>query len=180
MQTKLTHAQQSFKYWKATSHSERAALLHKLKEVLTQHRMRYATLMTQEMHKPITQALAEIDKCGWLCDYYVQNAESFLKMKHTTTEARKSFVTYEPLGVILGVMPWNFPFWQVFRFAVPALMAGNTALLKHASNVPQCSLAIEEVFTRGGLPEGAFRSLLVRGEAVDRIIEDPRVKAVSL
>src|SRR6478752_3125677 len=146
MQTKLTHGQQTFQNWKATTLKQRTGLLLKLKEVLLKHRMRYATLITQEMGKPITQSLAEIDKCGLLCEYYAQNAETFLQSKHITTDAQESYVVYEPLGVLLGVMPWNFPFWQVFRFAVPSIMAGNTVVVKHANNVPQTAEDIEGLF----------------------------------
>jgi succinate-semialdehyde dehydrogenase/glutarate-semialdehyde dehydrogenase len=132
------------------------------------------------MGKPIAEAEAEVEKCAWNCDFYADNAERFLSDEPVETNARESYVAYEPLGVILAVMPWNFPFWQVFRFAAPALMAGNTCLLKHASNVPQCALAIEEVFRDAGLPAGAFRTLLIPGSAVDAVIQDPRVRAVTL
>ena len=166
--------------WSRTTVSERGRLLHRVATYLRENKPRFARLITLEMGKPIVEAEAEIEKCALTCDFYADNAERFLSEEPVKTNAAESYVAFEPLGVLLAIMPWNFPFWQVFRFATPALMAGNTALLKHASNVPQCSLAIEEVFREGGLPEGAFRSLLVRGDVVERIIEDPRVKAVSL
>src|SRR5439155_277107 len=139
-----------------------------------------AGLITAEMGKPITQAEAEVEKCAWVCDYFAEHAERFLARQPVQTNARLSYVALEPLGVVLAVMPWNFPFWQVFRFAAPTLMAGNTAVLKHASNVPQCALAIEEVFRDAGFPRGALRTVLVPGSAVEAIIDDPRVRAVTL
>ncbi|MGG7033830.1 MAG: NAD-dependent succinate-semialdehyde dehydrogenase [Flavobacterium sp.] len=180
MQTKLTHAQQAFQYWKTTTFKERTELLLKLKDVLAEHRIRYATLITQEMGKPITQSLAEIDKCGLLCEYYAQNSESFLQSKHIKTDAQESFVCYEPLGVLLGVMPWNFPFWQVFRFAVPAIMAGNTVVVKHASNVPQSAEAIESLFLESGFPTGIYQNLHIPSDKVAEVIANPIIKAVSL
>jgi acyl-CoA reductase-like NAD-dependent aldehyde dehydrogenase len=166
--------------WSQTSFKERGKIFRDIAAYLRAHGEPYGRLITLEMGKPITEAEAEIDKCAWVCDFYADNAQRFLSDEPINTNASRSFVAFEPLGVILGIMPWNFPFWQVFRFATPVLMAGNTALLKHASNVPQCSLAIEEALVAGGLPEGVFRSLLVVGSDVDNIIEDSRVKAVSL
>jgi len=180
MQTKLTHAQQAFELWKTTSHKERAALLLQLKTVLAQHRMRYATLMTQEMGKPIAQSLAEVDKCGVLCEYYAANAEAFLQPKYTATEAQESFVTYEPMGVLLGVMPWNFPFWQVFRFAIPSIMAGNTVVVKHASNVKESAEAIESLFLESGFETGVYQNLHIASDKVNAVIANPIIKAVSL
>lgn len=180
MQSKLTHAQEAFHHWKPTTFKERNRLLQKLKAVLEEHRMRYATLITQEMGKPITQSLAEVDKCGLLCDYYAQNSEPFLQTKHITTEAHESFVCYEPLGVLLGVMPWNFPFWQVFRFAIPAIMAGNTVVVKHASNVPQSAEAIESIFLESGFPTGIYQNLHISSDKVAEVIANPIIKAVSL
>lgn len=176
----IASAHKTWQSWSRTTVSERERLMRGVGSYLRENKPRFSRLITLEMGKPIVEAEAEIEKCALTCDFYAENAERFLSHETVKTNATESYVAFEPLGVILGIMPWNFPFWQVFRFAVPALMAGNTALLKHASNVPQCSLAIEEAFTRGGLPEGGFRSLLVKGEAVERIIEDPRVKAVSL
>jgi succinate-semialdehyde dehydrogenase/glutarate-semialdehyde dehydrogenase len=176
----IAAAHTAWRSWSHTPVAEKERLIRGVASYLREHKPRFSRLITLEMGKPIVEAEAEIEKCAWACDFYAENAERFLSNESVKTNAAESYVAFEPLGVVLGIMPWNFPFWQVFRFAVPALMAGNTALLKHASNVPQCSMAIEEAFTRGGLPEGAFRSLLVRGDDVERIIEDPRVKAVSL
>ncbi|HYO49530.1 MAG TPA: NAD-dependent succinate-semialdehyde dehydrogenase [Chloroflexia bacterium] len=171
---------QAWKEWSRSTVGERGRLLHIVASYLRENKQRFARLITLEMGKPIVEAEAEIEKCALTCDFYADNAERFLSEERVQTNAALSYVAFEPLGVLLAIMPWNFPFWQVFRFAAPALMAGNTVLLKHASNVPQCSLAIEEVFREGGLPEGAFRSLLVRGEVVEYIIKHPHVKAVSL
>ncbi len=136
--------------------------------------------MAQEMGKPITSGRGEAEKCASVCDYYADNAEKFLQLEAIETDASKSFVTFQPLGVVLAVMPWNFPFWQVFRFAAPALMAGNAGVLKHASNIPGSALAIEEVFLKAGFPEHIFRTLLVGSGQVETIIENPLVKAVTL
>jgi acyl-CoA reductase-like NAD-dependent aldehyde dehydrogenase len=176
----IAAAYEAWGSWSRTPVGERARLMRGVAGYLRENKPRFSQLITLEMGKPIAEAEAEIEKCGITCDFYAENAERFLSRESVKTNATESYVAFEPLGVLLAVMPWNFPFWQVFRFAIPALMAGNTALLKHASNVPQCSLAIQEVFERGGLPEDVFRSLLVKGDAVERIIEDPRVKAVSL
>ena len=170
----------AFRRWRETSFADRAALVRRAGAILRERAARYAGLMTAEMGKPITQAEAEVEKCAWNCDFYADNAEDMLADEPVPTNARASYVAFEPLGPILAVMPWNFPFWQVIRFAAPALMAGNTCLLKHASNVPQCALAIEEVFRDAGFPHGCFRTLLIPGSAVDRVIEDPRVRAVTL
>lgn len=180
MQNKIHTAQSAFEHWKITSFEERTLLLQKLKTLLEGHRMRYASLMTKEMGKPITQSLAEIDKCGWLCDYYAENAESFLQNQYIETEAEESFVTYEPLGVLLGVMPWNFPFWQVFRFAIPCIMAGNTVMVKHASNVPESAEAIESLFLESGFPVGIYQNLLVSSDKIGELIAHPIIRAVSL
>jgi len=136
--------------------------------------------MTREMGKPITAAEGEAEKCAWVCDFYSKNAERFLSPEDAETDAAHSFVRYDPIGPVLAVMPWNFPFWQVFRFAAPALMAGNVGLLKHASNVPGCALAIESVFTKAGFPMGAFQTLLVGSKVVEGIIRHPAVRAVTL
>src|SRR5207249_6882167 len=130
--------------------------------------------------KPINAAVQEAEKCAWVCRYYAENAEKHLADEIVETNATKSYVRYQPLGVILAVMPWNFPFWQVFRFAAPALMAGNVGLLKHASNVPQCALAIEDIFRRAGFIDGAFQTLLIGTDTIEGIIADPRVAAVTL
>jgi succinate-semialdehyde dehydrogenase/glutarate-semialdehyde dehydrogenase len=154
--------------------------LKRVARELRNNKFEYAGFITLEMGKPIRDAEAEIEKCALGCDYYAENAEKFLQEELKSTEASTSKVCYEPLGVILAVMPWNFPFWQVFRFAAPTLMAGNVGILKHASNVPQCSLAIETVFTRAGLPEGVFQSLLVGSSAVESLIAHPVIQAVTL
>jgi len=180
MQNKLHTAQSAFENWKKNSFTERVELLQKLKSVLLSNRMQYATLMTQEMGKPITQSLAEVDKCGWLCDFYAENAETFLQNQYTKTEAFQSFVTYEPLGVLLGVMPWNFPFWQVFRFAVPSIMAGNTVMVKHASNVPESAEIIESLFLESDFPLGIYQNLHIGSDKVADLIANPIIKAVSL
>jgi len=176
----LEQAQQAFRQWRERSLAERARLLHAAARVLRDQSARWAGLITAEMGKPIVEAEAEIAKCAWNCDYFADESERFLRRIAIPTNARESYVSFEPLGVVLAIMPWNFPFWQVFRFAAPALMAGNTAVLKHASNVPQCALAIEEVFRQAGFPEGVFRTLLIPGSAVEQVIGDPRVAAVSL
>jgi succinate-semialdehyde dehydrogenase / glutarate-semialdehyde dehydrogenase len=166
--------------WRETTFEERATHLRNLAAVLRGDQERLATLMTSEMGKPITQARAEIEKCAWGCDHYAEHGEAFLAPEVIETDAQKSYVTYRPLGVVLAIMPWNFPFWQVIRFAAPTLMAGNATLLKHASNVMGCALAIEDLFARAGFPDGLFRTLVVRSDAIESIIDDPRIAAVTL
>lgn len=166
--------------WRETSFQTRTAHLEGAAALLRERCDSLAELMTREMGKPINQARAEVNKCAWVCEYYADSAESFLAHEIIETDARKSFVAFEPLGVVLAVMPWNFPFWQVFRFAAPALMAGNTGLLKHASNVQGCALAIEEVFRDTGFPENAFRTLLIGSSMVESAVLHPKVKAVTL
>lgn len=166
--------------WRATGFDERSSLMRRAAGYLRDNKQRFAGLITAEMGKPIAEAEAEIEKCAWNCEFYAEQAVTFLADQQVKTNARESFVAFEPLGVVLAIMPWNFPFWQVFRFAAPALMAGNTSVLKHASNVPQCALAIEEVFRECDFPHGAFRTLLVSSSAVDKIISDDRVAAVTL
>jgi acyl-CoA reductase-like NAD-dependent aldehyde dehydrogenase len=176
----IAAAHRAWEGWARTSLPERGQVMHRVTSYLRENKSRFSRLISMEMGKPIAEAEAEIEKCAMACDFFADNAERFLSPEPVKSNAAESYVAFEPLGVLLAIMPWNFPFWQVFRFAAPAIMAGNTALLKHASNVPQCSLAIEEAFREGGMPKGVFRSLLVRGSAVERIIEDPRVRAVSL
>lgn len=176
----LNAAAQAAPAWSARPFAERAAFLHEAAEVLKSRREHFARLVTEEMGKLYKEALGEVDKCAWVCDYYADHAAQFLADEPVETDAGKSLVAYQPLGTVLAVMPWNFPFWQVFRFAAPALMAGNTGLLKHASNVPQCALAIEEVFTAAGLPAGVFQTLMIGASQVQAVIEDPRVHAVTL
>lgn len=149
-------------------------------EILENDKNAFAKIMTTEMGKPIKAAVSEAEKCAWVCRYYAENAQHQLADQDVETNAAKSYVKFQPLGPVLAVMPWNFPFWQVFRFAAPALMAGNVGLLKHASNVPQCALAIEEIFTRGGFPQGAFQTLLIGSDAVEGILNDERVAAATL
>lgn len=176
----LKKGDDTFLKWRTTSFQERAQSIMAVRKELLAYKEAYAEVMTQEMGKPIGQAIAEIEKCAWLCEYYAENAEKQLSDEIIDTDADTSFVRYEPIGIVLAVMPWNYPFWQVFRFAIPALMAGNVAVLKHASNVFGSALAIEEVFTKAGLPEGAFKTLLIKSDLVSDVIRDPRIKAVTL
>jgi succinate-semialdehyde dehydrogenase/glutarate-semialdehyde dehydrogenase len=180
IERKISAAQRAFQSNRNLSFQERARCMQQAAGVLESDKRAFATLATLEMGKPLRQAIAEIEKCAWACRFFAEHAAQQLADEHITTDAADSLVRYEPLGVVLAVMPWNFPFWQVFRFAAPALMAGNAALLKHASNVPQCALAIEAIFKRSGFPEGIFGTLLVGAEAVAAIIRDPRIKAVTL
>lgn len=168
------------KQWRTTSYAERSAGLKALAGVLRSDKARFAGIITTEMGKPIIEAEAEVEKCALNCDYYADNAERFLTPEHADIGVTESYVAFEPLGVVLAIMPWNFPFWQVVRFLAPALMAGNTAVLKHASNVPRAALAIEEAVKRAGLPDGVFRTLLVPGSKVNPLIGDPRVAAITL
>jgi succinate-semialdehyde dehydrogenase/glutarate-semialdehyde dehydrogenase len=173
-------AHAAFLGWRETSFEERAARLRAAARLLHERRRDYAELMTREMGKVLAGGLGEVDKCAWVCEFYAEHAAAFLADEPVATDASRSFVAFQPLGVVLAVMPWNFPFWQVFRFAAPALAAGNAGVLKHASNVPGCALAIEEVLRDAGLPDGLFCTLLVPSKAVDRIIEHPKVVAVTL
>ncbi len=176
----LVRAQKAFRAWSTEKFPLRANLMVKAAECLRRHKARLAAVMTAEMGKPIVESEGEVEKCAWNCDYYADNAELFLRNEPRISNAAESYIQYAPLGVILAVMPWNYPFWQVFRFAAPALMAGNTAILKHASNVPQCALAIEEIFLEAGYPEGTFQSLLVPGSEVSKLIEHRAIAAVTL
>ena len=166
--------------WANTPLSERCDLMHKAAQVLRDNKDEYARTITIEMGKLINDSRAEVEKCALVCDYYAEHGPEFLKDEPIASDAGKSYVAYLPLGSVLAVMPWNFPFWQVFRFAAPALVAGNTGLLKHASNVPESALAIEAVFHKAGFPEGVFRTLMIRASQVQKVIEDPRVHAVTL
>ena len=166
--------------WRNLSIQNRISFLPQLAQLLLENKEEYATCITTEMHKPISQAIAEVEKCVLLCNYYYENAETFLATKNIKTEASESFVTYEPLGVILGVMPWNFPFWQVFRFAVPTLIAGNTVVVKHASNVPKSAELIQEIFEQAGFPKGCYQDLPISSNEVAVVIANPIIKAVSL
>ncbi len=170
----------AFEEWKVTSFSLRSKLMMNAAAVLKAKREEYSKLMTIEMGKPIAQSRAEVDKCAWVCEYYAENAEKFLSDELIAAEASKSFVAFQPLGIVLAVMPWNFPFWQVFRFTAPALMAGNAGILKHASNVSGCAIAIEEVFRESGFPENLFRTILVPSSQMEEVIKDEKIKAVTL
>ena len=176
----VSSADKTFIEWRKTSFSTRSQKMKKAAKVLRQNADKYSRLMTEEMGKPIAQSKSEVEKCAWVCDYFAENGEEFLKDKIIESDASKSFVTFQPLGVVLAVMPWNFPYWQVFRFAVPGLMAGNAGLLKHASNVTGCALAIEEVFREAGFPENLFRTLIVSSSKMDKVIELEKIRAVTL
>jgi succinate-semialdehyde dehydrogenase/glutarate-semialdehyde dehydrogenase len=177
---KLQRAADTFRSYRSTPLEERATKMMRVAEILETEKNTFARLMTTEMGKPIKGAVGETEKCALVCRYYAENAKHHLADELVETNATRSYVRFQPLGPVLAVMPWNFPFWQVFRFAAPALMAGNVALLKHASNVPLCALAIQGIFRRAGFPEGAFQTLLVGSEAVPRILEDRRVVAATL
>src|SRR5881227_3746326 len=176
----LTRAANAFRNSRRTSLADRLSMMLRVAEILENEKNDYARLMTTEMGKPIKAAAQEAEKCAWVCRYYAETAEKHLADQIVETNATKSYVHFQPLWVVLAVMPWNFPFWQVFRFAAPALMAGNVGLLKHASNVPQCALVIEEIFAQAGFPAGTFRTLLVGSAQVKAIIEHPLVRAVTL
>ncbi|MBP6944803.1 NAD-dependent succinate-semialdehyde dehydrogenase [Patescibacteria group bacterium] len=180
VERKLTIAQTTFQTWKHTTIEQRSQLFRVLANNLRTQARTLGELATREMGKTITSAMAEIEKCALGCEYYAAQTANFLAPEVIETDASRSEIRYEPLGPILAVMPWNFPFWQVLRFAAPALMAGNVGLLKHASNVPQCALALEKLFLEAGFPEGVFQTLLVRASAIEGIIRDPRIKAVTL
>lgn len=171
---------EAYRGWRRTQLETRQTHMNQAAEVLRQKSEKYAKLMANEMGKPISEGRSEIEKCAWVCEYYAENAQSFLADEMIETEARKSFVTYQPLGVVLAVMPWNFPFWQVFRFAAPGLMAGNGCVLKHASNVSGCALAIEDIFREAGFPEQIFRTLLISSDKVEAILENPLIQAATL
>src|SRR5207245_9282527 len=176
----VAEAQASFLDWRERTIAEREPFMRKLGALLRERADRYGRLSTIEMGKPIAEAKAEIEKCAWACDHFAENAKRYLADERIPSTARQSLVAFEPLGVVLAVMPWNFPFWQVVRFAAPALMAGNAAVVKHASNVPQCALAIEEAFRDAGFPQGLLRTVLVSGSAIEPIIADDRIRAVTL
>ncbi|MDF9745211.1 NAD-dependent succinate-semialdehyde dehydrogenase [Natrinema salsiterrestre] len=177
----LERATETFEEWSETPIETRQRLLARAADVLRESEDEYAELMTEEMGKPIGQAHAEVEKCAWVCDYYAETAAEHLQDEVVASDERaRTVVAHQPIGPVLAIMPWNFPFWQVFRFAAPNLAAGNVGLLKHASNVPGCARAIEDVFERAGFPEGAFTSLLISSGEIDAVIEDDRVRAVTL
>jgi succinate-semialdehyde dehydrogenase/glutarate-semialdehyde dehydrogenase len=177
---KLRLAASTFQTYRHTSFAERAERMTRAAEILENEKQELGKLMTIEMGKPLRAAVSEAEKCAWVCRYYGETAQQHLADKTVKTNAKQSYVRFQPLGPVLAVMPWNFPFWQVFRFAAPALMAGNVGLLKHASNVPQCALAIEDIFRRAGFPAGAFQTLLIGSEKVEGILQDARVVAATL
>lgn len=180
LNAKLERGANIFKQYRLTSFAERESWMMQTAKILETEKRELGRLMTIEMGKPIKAAEQEAEKCAWVCRYYAENARKHLADEVISTNASKSYVRFQPLGAVLAVMPWNFPFWQVFRFASPALMAGNVGLLKHSSNVPQCALAIEDIFLRAGFPEGAFQALLIGSSAVQRVVEDARIAAVTL
>jgi succinate-semialdehyde dehydrogenase/glutarate-semialdehyde dehydrogenase len=173
-------AKAAFEEWRRTPFAHRAELMRKAAAALRARKDEFAALMTDEMGKLLADGRAEVEKCAFNCDWFADNAERYLAPEPVDLGAGETFVTFNPVGVVLAVMPWNFPFWQVFRFAAPALMAGNAAVLKHASNVPGCALAIEDVFREAGFPDGLFRALLIGSDAVKPLIEDPNIAAVTL
>ncbi|HEX2970204.1 MAG TPA: NAD-dependent succinate-semialdehyde dehydrogenase [Bacteroidales bacterium] len=170
----------AFEAWRRTGFDEKIRLMRNVAEVLRRNSGKYASIMTSEMGKPITESKAEIEKCAWLCDYYAENASDFLKPDFIETDADSSYVLYEPLGTILGIMPWNFPFWQVFRFAVPTMAAGNTVVLKHASNVQMCAFEIENIFIEAGFPSSVFSNLAIGSKQIENVLSNDIIKAVSL
>src|SRR5215467_4005927 len=177
---RLSRAECAFKNYRRTTLTERAELLHALTELLFQEKKTLAKTITLEMGKLFHDSVAEIEKCARGCRFYAENGARFLEEEPAQTDAAESYIEYQPLGPVLAIMPWNFPFWQVFRFAAPALIAGNFGLLKHASNVPQCALKIEQVFREAGFPVGTFQTLLIGSDKVDKILDDPRVVAATL
>ena len=180
IEEKLQRAASVFAEYRNVPFGERARMMRKAGEILENEKEAHARLMTSEMGKTYRSAIDEAVKCAWACRYYAENAERFLADEIVETNAKRSYVRYQPLGAILAVMPWNFPFWQVVRFVAPALMAGNVGLLKHASNVPQCALKLEEVFCRAGFPAGVFQTLLIGSKQVDAVLADSRIKAATL
>lgn len=180
IESKIENAHKVFLDWKKTNFSERSILMHEAATVLKLNKEDFGRIISLEMGKPISQSIAEVEKCAWVCDYYAHNAEDFLEKEYISTDAQKSYVSYEPLGVVLAVMPWNYPFWQVFRFAAPGIMAGNTGLLKHASNVMKCGETIERVFDMAGFPKGIFQNLVIKSDKVEGVIKHHHIKAVTL
>jgi len=178
--TVLNESHNAFKVWSELPVGQRVDFIKTLVFALTKNQHLLSEKCTVEMGKPVAQSIAEVKKCALLCQYYIDNAEHFLQPKMIVTDAAVSYARYDPLGVILGVMPWNFPYWQVFRFAIPAIIAGNTVVVKHASNVAGCGILLEELFREAGFPEGIYSNLLISGEQVEAVINDPIIKAVSL
>lgn len=177
---KIAKAESAFEIYKKISIEKRAEMLCRVAKYLREHSLEYGKLITEEIGRPIAPSIAEIEKCAWVCEYYAENGAEMLQSEQTKTDAKESYVAFEPMGIIFAVMPWNFPFWQVMRFAAPALIAGNVGLLKHASNVPRCAEAIERAFRECGYEEGIFQNLFVSGSRTEQIIRDPRIKAITL
>ena len=176
----INAAHECFKNWRTTSFKERAKLMENAAEDLEKNKRSYAETITKEMGKPISQSIAEIEKCAWVCRYYAENAEDHLKKEIIETDASKSYVSFEPIGVVLAIMPWNYPFWQVFRFASPAIMAGNVGILKHASNVMLSAGNIQKVFENAGFPKHCFTNIPVGSDSIENIIKNKKIKAVTL
>jgi len=169
----------TYNHWRKEAINSRSQKMHKLADLLIAKSQEFGTIITLEMGKPITQSIAEVEKCAFLCRYYADNAEKFLESEYVKTDFSKSFISYQPLGVVLAIMPWNFPFWQVLRFSVPAIMAGNCVILKHASNVTDCALAIESLFEEAGFPKNTLSTVILSGTKVDSLIADKRIEAVT-
>jgi len=176
----LDSGEKAYLNWKTTTFSLRTDILQNCSKALLDDKAKYASLISLEMGKVLKESVAEVEKCAWVCRYYAENGSRFLQDEPLEAEGKTAFISYEPIGIVLAVMPWNFPFWQVFRFAAPAIMAGNCGILKHASNVPQCALAIEDIFRKSGLPDGVFQTLLADADQVAGMIADRRIKAVTL
>ena len=180
IEVKLQKAADTFSRYRHVPFAERARMMMKAADIIDHDKEQFARMMTTEMGKTLRSAVDEAVKCAWVCRYYAENAERFLADEIVETTASRSYIRYQPLGAVLAIMPWNFPFWQVLRFAAPALMAGNVGLLKHASIVPQCALMIEDLFRRAGFPDGSFQTLLIGSQKVERILDDSRVMAATL
>ncbi|MDA8433272.1 MAG: NAD-dependent succinate-semialdehyde dehydrogenase [Nitrospiraceae bacterium] len=180
VEAEIGRSRRVFSEWRGLPVRERARYVKRLGDQLKAEKRRYAEIMTREMGKAIRESVAEVEKCAWLCDYYAENGERFLEPEEIGTEAKRSYVMFQPLGIVLAVMPWNFPFWQAFRFGIPAVTAGNVVVLKHASNVPMCALAIEEAFTKAGFPGNVFKTLLISAKDALKLIDEDKVDAVSL
>lgn len=180
IQSRIKLADETFHSWKKTTFPERSKLMFNVAKELKKNKERYGEIITKEMGKPISQAVAEIEKCAWVCEYYAENAAGQLQDEPIATDAFSSYVRYEPLGIVLAIMPWNYPFWQVFRFAAPNLMAGNVAVLKHASNVMKSAEMIQEVFENAGFPKGCFQNLIVGSEKIEALLENRLIRAVTL
>jgi succinate-semialdehyde dehydrogenase / glutarate-semialdehyde dehydrogenase len=176
----LARAEEASRAWRRMDHGERGEILWSAAEILRAEAQEYAQLMAREMGKPLEQGRSEAEKCAWVCEYYAEKGPDFLAPQVVETDASRSYVSFQPLGTVLSIMPWNFPFWQVLRFSAPALMAGNAVILKHASNVPGCARQIQALYARAGLPEGLFHPLFLDNDRTGALIEDPRIHAVTL